>query len=129
MRQLEDLVIQSIYDGVVQARMDQAKGQVEVSRTIGRDVRPEQLADMIAVLQHWSDRSSAVLGALEAASQSISSAQQLAKNGDTAVQVQRRSRALCALHALTVIAPRCGSAARLRWSPRHWRSWAGRWCA
>lgn len=53
MRELEDLIIDSIYQGVIQGRIDQRNAQLEVLYTIGRDVQPQELDGMMNTLLSW----------------------------------------------------------------------------
>ncbi|TRM62798.1 hypothetical protein BD626DRAFT_496523 [Schizophyllum amplum] len=64
-RALEDLVIDAVYQGLLEATLDQQRGVVEVAYTVGRDVRPEALPELLAGLQAWSSTTASVLGALD----------------------------------------------------------------
>lgn len=55
-RALEDLVISLIYEGLLQAKLDQRSKQIEVHHAIGRDVHPDELAQMEAKLRSWCAR-------------------------------------------------------------------------
>jgi len=37
-RELEDLVIQNVYEGLMKAKLDQTKSRIEISYTLGRDI-------------------------------------------------------------------------------------------
>lgn len=52
-RELEDLIIDAIYQGVIQGRLDQRKKQLEIEFTMGRDLKPEALDQMISRLDTW----------------------------------------------------------------------------
>ena len=60
-RELEDLVIESVYLGLVSGKLNQAKKVFEVAETAGRDVRPEDVASMLAMLTSWQKTSSSVM--------------------------------------------------------------------
>lgn len=63
-RELEDLIIESIYQGVIKGKLDQKFKQLEVDFAIGRDIRPGQVAAMMAILSAWSNRSEGILNAI-----------------------------------------------------------------
>ena len=53
-RELEDLIIEAIYQDVIKGKLDQKKKQLEIEYTMGRDVRPERISQMLDVLGAWS---------------------------------------------------------------------------
>ena len=57
MRDLEDLILETIYEELVFAKLDQAEKIVQVDYAFGRDVRKEQLVEMQKVLASWLKRS------------------------------------------------------------------------
>jgi len=61
LRDLEDLIIEAIYQGVIHGSLDQRKQQLEVEFAMGRDLKPESLENMISVLRAWSSQSDALL--------------------------------------------------------------------
>jgi len=61
LRDLEDLIIYAIYQGIIQGSLDQRKQMLEVEFTMGRDVKLEYLEHMIAVLRNWSSQSDTLL--------------------------------------------------------------------
>ena len=50
---LQDLIIEVIYADIVRGKLDQTDQQFEVDYAIGRDIRPEQISEICAVLQQW----------------------------------------------------------------------------
>lgn len=57
-REVEDVVLDAIYAGMVRARMDQRAARVEILSAVGRDVvSPTGVADMIATMKAWVSRS------------------------------------------------------------------------
>eukprot|EP01113_Clastostelium_recurvatum_P016555 TRINITY_DN1949_c0_g1_i2.p1 TRINITY_DN1949_c0_g1~~TRINITY_DN1949_c0_g1_i2.p1 ORF type:complete len:286 (-),score=82.16 TRINITY_DN1949_c0_g1_i2:66-860(-) len=60
-RELEDLIIESIYAGVIKGKLDQKEQHLEVEYSIGRDILPEQLQGVISVLSQWAQRSDHLL--------------------------------------------------------------------
>jgi len=65
LRDLEDLIIDAIYQGIIQGSLDQKKQQLEVEFTMGRDLKPDSLEKMVAVLKHWSTQSDLLLTAIK----------------------------------------------------------------
>ncbi|KAG0341853.1 hypothetical protein BG004_005876 [Podila humilis] len=65
-RQLEDLIMDAIYQNVISASLDQKLKQVEVHSAMGRDLRPGQAQVMLKVLEDWTKTSEALLKALGA---------------------------------------------------------------
>lgn len=65
-RELEDLIIDSIYQGLLTGKLDQQKSIFLVDETFGRDVRIEQDAsEMIKTLDSWVSRSDSLLKTIE----------------------------------------------------------------
>ncbi|KAK9703474.1 hypothetical protein K7432_010705 [Basidiobolus ranarum] len=64
-RELEDLIIDAIYKGLIKAKLDQQKKQVEIEYTMGRDLRPGQLDQMLEILTSWSSSSSDILRSID----------------------------------------------------------------
>ncbi|CAG8474098.1 6853_t:CDS:2 [Ambispora gerdemannii] len=52
-RELEDLIIEAIYQDVIKGKLDQKKKQLEIEYTMGRDLRPGQIDHMLQVLAAW----------------------------------------------------------------------------
>ncbi|KAF9913790.1 COP9 signalosome complex subunit 7a [Lobosporangium transversale] len=65
-RQLEDLIMDAIYQNVINANLDQKLKLVEVHSAMGRDLRPGQAQVMLKVLEDWTKTSEALLKALSA---------------------------------------------------------------
>ncbi|ORX72329.1 hypothetical protein DL89DRAFT_321382 [Linderina pennispora] len=53
-QQMEDLVIESIYNGLLSAKLDQQRRLVEVDFVVGRDASRADLREMLSVLNSWS---------------------------------------------------------------------------
>jgi len=64
-RDLEDLIIDSIYAGLIRGKLDQHLKQLEIDFAIGRDFRPGQLELMIKTLNNWCDVSEGLLKTIE----------------------------------------------------------------
>ena len=54
-RELEDLIIDSIYSNLITGKMNQSQGRLSVSSFIGRDVRMEEIGDIIQKLQAFKN--------------------------------------------------------------------------
>ncbi|KAG0216093.1 COP9 signalosome complex subunit 7a [Mortierella sp. GBA30] len=65
-RQLEDLIMDAIYQNIINANLDQKLKLVEVHSAMGRDLRPGQAQVMLKVLEDWTKTSEALLQALNA---------------------------------------------------------------
>jgi hypothetical protein len=52
-RELEDLIIALVYDGLLRAKLDQRAAQIEVFHAIGRDVHPAEFGPMADKLHGW----------------------------------------------------------------------------
>ncbi|KAI0327314.1 hypothetical protein GY45DRAFT_1257316 [Cubamyces sp. BRFM 1775] len=64
-RDLEDLIIDSIYLDIVRGKLDQKEGQFEVEYTMGRDLEPGKLEQLLASLQNWASTTASVLATLD----------------------------------------------------------------
>lgn len=65
-RALEDLVISSIYAGLLTAKLDTLSQRVDVSSVAPlRDLRPGSVPRMVSVLEDWDTRCVSVLGEIE----------------------------------------------------------------
>jgi len=72
-RQLEDLIIDAMYQDVLKGKLDQKEGRFEVEYTIGRDLEPgpTSLELLLNKLRDWSDRTSGVIQSLDGQIQEI----------------------------------------------------------
>jgi COP9 signalosome complex subunit 7 len=61
LRELEDLIIESIYQGIIQGQLDQRNRQLEVEHALGRDLKPNAIGSMIEILTSWSAQSDDLL--------------------------------------------------------------------
>ena len=73
-RELEDLIIDTIYTGLVTGKMDQTTGVLKVKSAVPRDVKPEDVDAMITKLRDWRDKCDAILKTM-AASQAHAAAE------------------------------------------------------
>jgi COP9 signalosome complex subunit 7 len=53
-RELEDLIIDAIYLDVLRGKLDQKEQQLEIEYTMGRDLAPGKLQNLLEALQNWS---------------------------------------------------------------------------
>ncbi|KYK54602.1 COP9 signalosome subunit 7 [Drechmeria coniospora] len=66
-RQLEDLVIKAVYEGLLHATLDPARQAIEVTSISPlRDLQPGSVPAMTMVLNSWSDRCISTIGDIEA---------------------------------------------------------------
>ncbi|KAF8329116.1 uncharacterized protein EI90DRAFT_3063226 [Cantharellus anzutake] len=80
-RALEDLIIDAIYAGIVSGKLDQKFSQFQVHSTMGRDLRPGQLEELLGALQDWSNRTKEVLDSLDSAiAEAVANAAQKTEN-------------------------------------------------
>ena len=92
-RQLEDMVLDTFYQGLVQGKLDQSNKIVQIDTVAGRDVRRNDLEGMNDKLLQWSERSKKVLSTID---QQIHAAQSRFKENLTEIllfqeQVQKRT--------------------------------------
>ncbi|KAJ8089075.1 hypothetical protein PM082_014323 [Marasmius tenuissimus] len=64
-RELEDLIIDAIYLDILRGKLDQKEEQLEVEYTMGRDIEPEKLGELLAALKDWASTTAAVLQTLD----------------------------------------------------------------
>ncbi|KAK1225795.1 hypothetical protein PQX77_011244 [Marasmius sp. AFHP31] len=64
-RELEDLIIDAIYLDLLRGKLDQKEEQLEVEYTMGRDIEPERLGELLAALKDWASTTAAVLQTLD----------------------------------------------------------------
>jgi len=64
-RELEDIIIDCVYLGLIQGKLDQRKKCFEVQSVIGRDLAQGEVEDMIGQLNTWLSSSEGVLKTLE----------------------------------------------------------------
>jgi len=64
-RELEDLIIDCVYMGLMQGKLDQRKSAFEVQSVMGRDLGPTEVDDMMNTLNHWLSGSEALCKTLE----------------------------------------------------------------
>ncbi|CAI2181473.1 8294_t:CDS:2 [Funneliformis geosporum] len=65
-RELEDLIIEAVYQDVIKGKLDQKRKQLEIEYTMGRDLRPGQIDQMLEVLSVWSQTSEEILKVTDA---------------------------------------------------------------
>jgi len=64
-RDVENLIISTIYQGVITGKLNSEKQQFVVESALGRDVPPQEIDNMIKQLTEWQKQSAAVLANLE----------------------------------------------------------------
>lgn len=64
-RELEDLVIEAMYTDIIHGKLDQKNGILELDYAIGRDIKPEDLPNIINTLQSWCDTCDTMLSNID----------------------------------------------------------------
>jgi COP9 signalosome complex subunit 7 len=57
-RELEDLIIDAIYLDILRGKLDQKEEQLEVEYTMGRDLEPGKIENVLETLKDWYASSS-----------------------------------------------------------------------
>jgi len=65
LRELEDLIIDASYQGIILAKLDQKHKQLEVEFAMGRDTKPEAIDNMLEVLTNWGSQSTLLLQSIK----------------------------------------------------------------
>lgn len=88
-RELEDLVIDSIYKGLVKGTLDQTKGVFQVQSAIGRDISPADLAVMMETLANWSQSSNGLIEQLRKHKADAEKRVEERANTETAIKIEK----------------------------------------
>lgn len=64
-RDLEDIIIEAIYADIIHGKLDQKNSQLEVDNAIGRDIRPQDVKQIVATLQEWCESCETVLSVID----------------------------------------------------------------
>jgi len=64
-RELEDLIIDAIYQGIIQGKLDQRTKQLIVESAMGRDLKPDSIDNMLSVLILWSNQAEILLKSIK----------------------------------------------------------------
>jgi len=65
-RELEDVIINCIYEGLIHGRLNQSKNQLEIDYVSGRDISTPQISAMKGKLVAWLRQTQEVIKALDA---------------------------------------------------------------
>ncbi|CAG8578932.1 5450_t:CDS:2 [Acaulospora colombiana] len=90
-RELEDLIIDAIYQNIVQGKLDQKQQQFEVEFTMGRDLRINQLPALLHELKQWSGRTAGVIDALDKKIEVVNQEEKAAKIAAEQHELQREA--------------------------------------
>lgn len=85
-RSLEDLIIDSIYAGLINGKIDQKAQLLKVRDAMRRDVRRDQIAVLIARLSEWNNNCDTVLDAITKSCNILSQSRQVCKDEQKVVQ-------------------------------------------
>jgi len=64
-RDLEDLIIDAMYQDLIRGKLDQQQSIFEVEWSMGRDVKTEEVKDILAALSNWSRMTGALLESMD----------------------------------------------------------------
>jgi len=64
-RELEDLLIDCMYQGLLEGKLDQKEKCMEVYETLGRDIKLEDIDQMISVLKNWVVKGKSILKGID----------------------------------------------------------------
>mmetsp|Transcript_35705 Transcript_35705/g.47101 ORF Transcript_35705/g.47101 Transcript_35705/m.47101 type:complete len:266 (+) Transcript_35705:120-917(+) len=64
-RELEDVIIESIYSGLIKGKLNQKEGVLKVNSCISRDVKLEQVDEMLLKLNDWRSMTEGMLKRLD----------------------------------------------------------------
>jgi len=64
-RDLEDLIIDAMYQDVIRGKLDQQQSTFEVEWSMGRDVKSDEVKDILAALNNWSRMTGALLQSMD----------------------------------------------------------------
>ncbi|KAH7330599.1 hypothetical protein B0J17DRAFT_678748 [Rhizoctonia solani] len=94
-RQLEDLIIDAMYQDVLKGKLDQKEARIEIEYTIGRDLEPGAagLEDLLGKLRDWSNRTATVIQALDVQIKSINDNEKAAADAAKAHESERLATA------------------------------------
>eukprot|EP00842_Homolaphlyctis_polyrhiza_P005811 jgi/Hompol1/6230/HPOL_004886-RA len=70
-RDVEDLVIDAIYQNIINGKLDQKKKCLTVEYAMGRDVRPDQVDSILHILKDWLGTAQVILDHTDKKIQSI----------------------------------------------------------
>ncbi|EFC37758.1 predicted protein [Naegleria gruberi] len=65
-RELEDTLIDCMYQGLLEGKLDQKSKWMEVYETIGRDIKLDDIDQMISVLKNWTVGAKEILKGIDA---------------------------------------------------------------
>jgi len=66
LRELEDLIIETIYAGILKGKLDQRENQLEVEFVIARDIKPNTIDTVLSTLGEWCNNCDSALSSLQA---------------------------------------------------------------
>jgi len=90
-RELEDVIIDTIYLGLVKGKLDQKKQVFEVEYAIGRDIGPDDVDHMLSSIQSWFSTSQELLKSIDKNIQSANLAIEQKKKEEEDNEKQRKT--------------------------------------
>ncbi|KAJ5071820.1 cop9 signalosome complex subunit 7 [Anaeramoeba ignava] len=64
-RELEDLIIEAIYSGLIEAKLDHKNKRLDISNVMGRDVKPDELGGVLDIFTQWFNLTEQLLESLD----------------------------------------------------------------
>jgi len=90
-RDLEDLIIDTIYIGLIKGKLDQKKQVFEVEFAIGRDIGPDDVNQMLNSIQSWFVSSQELIKMIDKNIASANQAIEQRKKEDDDMEAKRKS--------------------------------------
>jgi len=89
-RELEDMIIDCIYEGLIKGKLDQRRGALIVHSTIGRDISPADIDVMLNKLSSWLETSKVLISNLEKQIAAANEAKAKEKAAEEALEKERK---------------------------------------
>ncbi|KAI9348161.1 hypothetical protein BDR26DRAFT_817222 [Obelidium mucronatum] len=70
-RELEDLIIDTMYQSIIEGKLDQKRMCLRVENAMGRDLKPGQTKEMLDTLTSWLETSNRILSTIDGQLESV----------------------------------------------------------
>jgi len=104
LRALEDLIIESMYAGLLEGHLNQKDSTLEITSAMGRDIGPDDVNHMIQQLGAWLESTDVVLKTLHSQVARVQSEEELARLRDADLE-QQKTRVVDELKANKLTSP------------------------
>jgi len=91
-RELEDLIIDAIYNQLIEGALDQKTQALHVGYAIGRDLGPKDVNEMIKMVQSWLASTDNVMKTLQRGIDSSLTLEKSKKSEETDIENERKSQ-------------------------------------